>query len=315
MLNAKRPPARLDVRALPPPRRHECILRALDELDPGTTLTVVTDHEPRPLRYKIESRRPDRFLFRQRHLGVAHWEVDLRPVPPSAEPNALRAFLRRCVAFADAAAETLSLIEDRAFERTFPAGATIVEQDVVWPFLGLVRAGMLESVMTSAGGRDHKLFDILTGETFGIVEVLDGGRTVARIAAGPTPAQVVLVPRETIVHASARDAALARALTLICAQRTRRLAERYADHQAQPALARVAAALLPYASLDAGLAPALDPLRRITQAQLALAAGTAKEVAARAIAELEAGGAIERAHGHIARIDRAKLSAFAKPPG
>ena len=290
-------------------------MRALDRLIPGATLTVVTDHEPRPLRYKVESSRPEQFLFRQRELGGTHWEVDLRRVPANAEPSPLRSFLRRSVAFADAADETLTLVEERAFERSFAAGATIVEQDAVWPYLGLVRSGALESVMASAGGREHKLFDVLAGETFGIVEMLDGGRTVARLAVGPAPAQVVLVPRETVAHASARDAALARALTVICAQRTRRLAERYADHQAQPALARVAAALLPYAALDAGLAPALEPLRRITQAQLALGAGTAKEVAARAIAELEAAGAIERAHGHIARIDRAKLSAFAKPPG
>ena len=48
----------------------------------------------------------------------------------------------------------------------------------------------------------------------------------------------------------------------------------------------------------------------MTQAQLALTAGTAKEVAARAIAELEAAGAIQRARGRIARIDRCKLDAF-----
>jgi DNA-binding GntR family transcriptional regulator len=48
----------------------------------------------------------------------------------------------------------------------------------------------------------------------------------------------------------------------------------------------------------------------MTQNQLAVIAGTAKEVAARAIAELEAAGALERMQGHISRIDRAKLQMF-----
>ena len=312
MTTTKRPPARLDVRSIPPPRRHERILCVLDRLAPGATLTVVTDHEPRPLRHKVETQRPEQFVFGQRHLGGAHWEVDLRRVAVAAGTSPLGAFLRSCVAFADAADGTLAFVEERALERSFAAGATVVEQDAAWPYLGVVRGGTLASVIASAAGREHKLFDVLAGETFGVVELIDGGLTVARITVGPTAAQVVLVPRESVLHAMARDPAFAGALTLICAQRTRRLAERYADHQAQPALARVAAALLPYAPLEAGLAPSLEPLRRITQAQLALGAGTAKEVAARAIARLEAAGAIERVHGHIARLDRAKLSAFAR---
>jgi CRP-like cAMP-binding protein len=119
-----------------------------------------------------------------------------------------------------------------------------------------------------------------------------------------------LFPRGIVLSAMADDVAFARALNTICAQRTRRLAERYTDRHARTALARVAAAILPYAAPDVGLAPSLEPLRRMTQAQLALSAGTAKEVAARAIAELEAAGAIERARGRIARIDRRKLGAI-----
>ncbi len=55
---------------------------------------------------------------------------------------------------------------------------------------------------------------------------------------------------------------------------------------------------------DAGLTPSLQPLRRITQTQLAATAGAVKEVAARAVAELEAVGALQRAKGRIALVDR-----------
>ncbi|MBC5828935.1 MAG: hypothetical protein GIW98_01925 [Candidatus Eremiobacteraeota bacterium] len=57
---------------------------------------------------------------------------------------------------------------------------------------------------------------------------------------------------------------------------------------------RVASALVVYAPPKDGLHPALPPLPSITQTQIAVAAGTVKEVAARAIAELEARRALKR---------------------
>jgi DNA-binding transcriptional regulator YhcF (GntR family) len=54
--------------------------------------------------------------------------------------------------------------------------------------------------------------------------------------------------------------------------------------------------------------PANLPSLRLTQ--IATATGTVKEVAARAVAELERAGAIRRVRGRIALIDRAKLAAF-----
>lgn len=313
MGTTKQAPGRLDVRPLPPPERHGRILDELGMLPAGATLTVVTDHEPRPLRLKLEALFPEQYVFGQRQFGIGHWEITLRRATPGPEASEVGAFLRRCALFTGASAATLAALERHAIARAFPAGATIVEQDAQWSYLGLVRAGTLASVMASTTGRDQKLFDILAGETFGIVETLDGGRTIARIVVSSAAARVVLVPRGIVLSAMALDVVFTRALTMMCAQRTRRLAERFADHHAQPALARVAAAILPYAAPDAGLAPSLEPLRRMTQAQLALSAGTAKEVAARAIAALEAEGAIERAHGRIARIDRAKLAAICSP--
>jgi DeoR/GlpR family transcriptional regulator of sugar metabolism len=44
--------------------------------------------------------------------------------------------------------------------------------------------------------------------------------------------------------------------------------------------------------------------------QLAAATGTVKEVVARAVAELERSGAVQRVRGRIALIDREKLAAF-----
>lgn len=306
----KQAPNRIDVRSIPLWERHGRILVAFDVLADDASLTIVTDHEPRPLRLKLEALYPEQCVFQQRHFGIAHWEITLRRAIARNGMSELGAFLRRCALLTDACEQTLSTLKQRGSERALPEGTSIVEQDAQWSYLGLVRSGTLASVMASTTGRDQKLFDILAGETFGIVETFDGGRSVARIVVTSAITRVVLFPRGIVMSAMAEDVGFARALTMICAQRTRRLAERFTDHHVQPAIARVAAAIQPYASPDAGLAPSLEPLRRMTQAQLALTAGTAKEVAARAIAELEGAGAIQRARGRIAWIDRCKLDAF-----
>jgi uncharacterized protein (DUF2249 family) len=43
----------LDVRTIPPAERHTKIHDAFAELDSGETLTIVNDHEPRPLFYEM----------------------------------------------------------------------------------------------------------------------------------------------------------------------------------------------------------------------------------------------------------------------
>ena len=46
---------RLDVREIPPVNRHPKIHDAFDELAPGETLTIVNDHEPKPLFYEFQA--------------------------------------------------------------------------------------------------------------------------------------------------------------------------------------------------------------------------------------------------------------------
>jgi uncharacterized protein (DUF2249 family) len=46
---------RLDVRDLPPGRRHPRIVTAFTELDSGETLELVDDHEPKPLVDELRS--------------------------------------------------------------------------------------------------------------------------------------------------------------------------------------------------------------------------------------------------------------------
>jgi CRP-like cAMP-binding protein len=210
----------------------------------------------------------------------------------------------------DASEETISMFDQRSTERSLNAQETLMEQDAQWPYLGFLRSGALSAIAGSAIGRDQHLFDILPGDTVGDIETIDGGRTIARVAVTSAVARVVVIPRGIVLSALLVDVVVARKLATICAQRARILGSHLSTHVAYPAIARVAAAILPYAAPDEGLVTPSEALARMTQSQLAVIAGTAKEVAARAVAELEAAGALERTQGHIARIDRAKLQAF-----
>lgn len=49
----------LDIRAVPPAERHPMIHEAFAELAPGETLTIVNDHEPKPLFYEFQAEVPD----------------------------------------------------------------------------------------------------------------------------------------------------------------------------------------------------------------------------------------------------------------
>lgn len=45
----------LDVRDIPPRERHSTIHERFEELEPGETLTLVNDHEPKPLFYEFQA--------------------------------------------------------------------------------------------------------------------------------------------------------------------------------------------------------------------------------------------------------------------
>ncbi|WP_222919085.1 DUF2249 domain-containing protein [Natrinema sp. SYSU A 869] len=46
---------RLDVRDIPPVNRHPTIHDEFDALESGESLTIVNDHEPKPLFYEFEA--------------------------------------------------------------------------------------------------------------------------------------------------------------------------------------------------------------------------------------------------------------------
>jgi CRP-like cAMP-binding protein len=290
--------------------RHSRIHAAFAALPLDESMLIVVDHEPRPLRLEFERRYPRGFVWSQRTMGAGRWDVEVRSIVARAPDDAesVRHFLRCCSVLAHASSDTIDAIALSARSRAFAKGQVLVDQDMQWPYLGLLRSGMLAAMMTASNGRERRLFDVLPGDVFGETETLDAGRSIAAFVAVTEDANTLLVPRGIAISAMKADFGFTRALAANCAQRSRSMAEALSQSVAKSAVARIAAALLPYASCERGLEPSLEPLRRMTQSQLAGVAGTANEVAARALAELEDVGAIARAGGRVARIDRSKLT-------
>lgn len=73
-------PEALDVRTLPHGERHEIIFGGLDQLDPGESLVIVNDHDPKPLRYQTQALWPDRFEWSYLQAGPRQWRVAITRV-------------------------------------------------------------------------------------------------------------------------------------------------------------------------------------------------------------------------------------------
>ncbi len=70
--------AELDVRTIPPARKHPTIHARLEELAPGETLTLLNDHDPRPLRFELEHDHPGAFTFEYAESGPEIWRIIIR---------------------------------------------------------------------------------------------------------------------------------------------------------------------------------------------------------------------------------------------
>jgi len=292
-------------------RRHALIFARFDALPDEGSLDLVTDHEPRPLRAEFEETRAGTFAWEQRRVGEGHWRATIRKLAGSSLDRSFEA-LRRSAVFGCATAAELRGLASHARFATVRRGRAVVEQGILWPYVGVVAAGAVAAMLIAPDGREVSMGELLPGDVFGTVALADGGVSPLRFVARARETGVVLVPVDSVTALMRGSDAVARAVHALDAQRLRIVVERFASHVAQPVAARVAEALLAYASPRPGLSAALDPLPQMAQVELAAMAGTGKDMVYRAIGEFEQAGALERENGRIVRLDRAKLAGFAE---
>jgi uncharacterized protein (DUF2249 family) len=68
----------INVRDIDPRHRHGIISQLFDHLDPESSLQLVVDHDPRPLRYQLEARHGSRCDWSYLEQGPDVWRVRLR---------------------------------------------------------------------------------------------------------------------------------------------------------------------------------------------------------------------------------------------
>ncbi len=65
--------ATLDVRPVPPARRHPIILDTFEALRSGQAFTLVNDHDPKPLYYPLQAEQPGKFTWTYLEQGPEVW--------------------------------------------------------------------------------------------------------------------------------------------------------------------------------------------------------------------------------------------------
>lgn len=68
----------LDVRVIPPKDKHPTIHERLGGLAAGEALTILNDHDPRPLRFELEADYPQTYGWEYLESGPETWRVAIR---------------------------------------------------------------------------------------------------------------------------------------------------------------------------------------------------------------------------------------------
>jgi CRP-like cAMP-binding protein len=192
-------------------------------------------------------------------------------------------------------------------------GDVVYEAGAHWRRLGYVVDGSIAMVAYGEDAKEHLYEQANTGDFFGVSAMFDGGSEMSKTVVVSSRARYASVPHEDVLALCREHGVLALAFGQTLARRVRKTTALLAAQMNLSAHERIARYLLGFASGD-GLAPALDPLPNLTQAQIGAAAGTVKDVAARAIGAFERAGALKRERGRVRWLERDRLRELARLP-
>lgn len=73
----------LDVRQIPPAKRHPMIFQTFDNLAAGQSFTLINDHDPKPLYYQFLHEREGQFSWEYLETGPETWRVQVGRTTPA----------------------------------------------------------------------------------------------------------------------------------------------------------------------------------------------------------------------------------------
>jgi CRP-like cAMP-binding protein len=238
--------------------------------------------------------------------GPGEWRVQMTRRSENGTTNPIVRILENSPPFARMNASVLDRLAAVSSFLVARRGRPLVDEGKVFPYVGVVAEGVA-AVTSGVGTREHISYELFPYDTYGIASFFDKGTPLGGVIAMTKTTRIVRIPWSTLTDVAHEHSDLLFGFGALLADRQRSLAAKLASQSTLPIVGRVARVLLPYAMSERGLSPAMPSLASMTQSQIAAAAGTVKEVAARAIAELDERGLLKREHGHIRFLDRQGL--------
>ena len=212
--------------------------------------------------------------------------------------------LRRTPYFAGVGQAQLDAVAGAVVERSYGRGDYVFLEGESCQGLYVVKSGRVRIYKISPEGREQVLLVAGPGDTFNEVPVFDGGPNPASVEA-LEPTVLLLLPKDALLAMVEAHPELARAFMRTFAARLRQLVGLVEELSFKTVTGRVARILLEQIPSAGG---GDQPPRRLTQRELAAMAGTAREVAGRALKALEQQGAVRIERGRVVVADRGRLA-------
>jgi CRP-like cAMP-binding protein/uncharacterized protein (DUF2249 family) len=298
----------LDVRGLPVWERPKRVIDVLEALPEDGSLLIVTENEPRGLVTKLSLEQASNVIVENTRIGDREWHVHIKRAEANGEHPTPASVLKHVAEFSGIPNEAIEALALRATTHSARRGQHVALEHSEWPYIGVVFEGALALSSGDGSSRQRIFYEIFPNEIFGESEFFDNAPTLGRYLSLAKTSRYVRIPRDVVHDVAMAHPQLLAAIGAIVVKRKRDLMHALRMQASMPIIERIARVLLPYAMPEEGLAAAAAPLPNMTQAQIAASAGTVKEVAARAIADLETRGMLKRERGHIRYLDRQKLT-------
>jgi CRP/FNR family cyclic AMP-dependent transcriptional regulator len=214
------------------------------------------------------------------------------------------AFLSAVPYFRGLPVEDLARIGERCHQRYLAAGQIILLEGEPAEALYVVRSGSVRVFKTSADGHKEQVLIMLgPGQTVNDVPVFDGGPSPASAQAATAGTSICALPATHVTHLLATNPRVAANVIRVLAGRLRHLTTLVEDLSFHDTAQRVAGLLLEESARSGGTVT-------LSQQEMAMRIGTAREMVSRALRALEQRGAITRRQHHIVEVEMRALRAF-----
>lgn len=196
---------------------------------------------------------------------------------------------------------------DRLVPGDVPAGAVLFRPGETVKGYVMVLTGHVAVRLLGPNGRDILLYEVAPGQsciqsTLGLL----GGDDYSAEAVATGPTRLVVVPRPVFLHLLDTAPAFRKVVFAAFAERMQAMMQLIETMSFMRVEARLAALILERADSDGTL--------EITQAEIARAIGTAREVVSRRLDRLAQAGTLGTGRGVVQIRDRAALEALAASP-